>query len=231
MVTDRRNAAVLPGHPETYEVTEAGQVGEVMGALGDLRDGQGEGFECMCLGEFRSTLYDAAGQRVREADRHGPLPLLDPADPRSIPGQHRAAWAAGAPEPLRRYAEAWARGEPPAPGTVAATPLNLVFAWLGRPRGGGGAARLIARQAPLAVLGAAATDALAWAVRESDAAGLDGAVEFFASEHFTARHPKKRRVGATARDVLLRHARARHPEHVAVLERRLLRAAEDRVRR
>ncbi|MFG3505883.1 MULTISPECIES: hypothetical protein [unclassified Streptomyces] len=56
-------------------------------------------------------------------------------------------------------------------------------------------------------------------------------MEFFASAHFTARHPKKRRVDATVRDMLLRHARMRRPEHVTVLERRLLRTAEDRFRR
>lgn len=77
---------------------------------------------------------------------------------------------------------------------------------------------------------AAATDTLAWAVREIDAAGPEGAVRFFVGEHFTVRHPKKRRVGATARDTVLRRALAR-PGRVAVLERRLLRAAEDRVRR
>ncbi|RST07649.1 hypothetical protein, partial [Streptomyces sp. WAC05374] len=141
VVADRHHAAALPGHPETYEVTEPGEVGEVMDALDgpspDGGAGSSDDFVCMCLGEFGFTLYDAAGRRVREINRHGALPLLDSADPESIPGRHRAAWAAGAPEPLRRYAEGWARGEPPAPGTVGA-PLSLVFTWLGMPGGWGG---------------------------------------------------------------------------------------------
>ncbi|WP_177204451.1 MULTISPECIES: hypothetical protein, partial [unclassified Streptomyces] len=59
----------------------------------------------------------------------------------------------------------------------------------------------------------------------------DGAVEFFASEAFTSRRPKKRRVGATARDLLLRRAGSHRPALVAVLERRVLRAPEDRITR
>lgn len=237
VVSDREHTAVLPGHPDTYEVTEPGEVREVTAALAsELTPGVegGQGFECMCLGEYGFALYDASGQQIRTVDRHGSLPLLDPGDPHSIPGRHRAAWAAAAPEPLRRYAREWARGEPPAPGTVT-VPLSLVFTWLGTApaygRGGGDAARALARLAPLALLGAAQTDELAWAVRETDAAGLDGAVEFFASDHFTTRHPKKRRVGATARDRLLRCARMRRPEHIPVLERRLLPVTEDRIRR
>ncbi|WP_236244699.1 hypothetical protein [Streptomyces sp. CC210A] len=56
-------------------------------------------------------------------------------------------------------------------------------------------------------------------------------MEFFASEAFTSRHPEKRRVGATARDLLLRRARSHRPTLVAVLERRVLRAPEDRIAR
>lgn len=78
---------------------------------------------------------------------------------------------------------------------------------------------------------AAPTDELAWAVRETDRAGLAGAVRFFTSEEFTTRHPKRRRVADTARDLLLRHARSHRPGDLPVLERRLLRAPEDRVRR
>ncbi|MGI5483003.1 hypothetical protein [Streptomyces lavendofoliae] len=231
VVSDRRDGAGVPaGHPGTYEVTEPAEVAEVLGAIaGELDEDRGI-FVCMCHGRFGCVLYDAAGQRLRAVDLHGPLALLDPADPGSIPARHRAAWAAAAPEPLRQYAEAWARGTPPAREAVGA-PLHLVFGWLGASLGGTGAARGPARLAPLALLDAAATDDLAWAVRETDATGLDGAVEFFASEHFTARHPRKRRVGATARDLLLRHARTRRPEHIAVLERRVLLAAEDRIRR
>ncbi|MFF8292479.1 hypothetical protein ACF068_25045 [Streptomyces sp. NPDC016309] len=234
-VSDREHAGTVVGHPETYEVTGRAEVGEVLRALGTGGVGERDDFVCMCPGPYRFSLYDAAGRLVRTVDRHDPLPLLDPADPESIPGRHRAAWAAAAPAPLRRYAAGWARGEAPepeAPGPeVAAAPLSLVFGWLGAPSAGGGAAARVARLAPLALLGAAATDDLAWAVRQTDAAGLDGAVEFFASEHFTARHPRKRRVGTTSRELVLRHARVRRPEHVAVLERRLLRAAEDRIRR
>ncbi|WP_156694612.1 hypothetical protein [Streptomyces ficellus] len=229
----------FPGHPGTYEVTEPGEVGEVLevaaASVAEL-DGGG-GFVCMCQGEFTFALYDAADRCIRTVDRHGPLPLLDPADPASLPGRHRAAWATRAPEPLRRYAQEWARGDRTATGAVTSSdgdlstlaPLTTVLSWLGTPPSGIDAARRLARLAPLALLDGATTGALERAVRRSDRAGLDGAVEFFASEHFTARHPKRRRVGATTRDLLIRHANAHRPQHVAVLERRLLRAAEDRV--
>ncbi|MEU0670448.1 hypothetical protein ABZ508_27690 [Streptomyces lavendulocolor] len=231
VVSDRLHAAAFPGHPGTYEVTEPEEVRELLTAAVDGPAGERDDFVCMCRGEFGLVSYDAAGGPVRTVDRHGPLPLLDPALPQSIPARHRAAWAAAAPGPLRGYAEGWARGDPPAPGTVTVPP-GPVLRWLGTPPGGTlDAARDVARLAPLALLDAVATDELARAVRTADAAGLDGAVEFFASEHFTARHPKKRRVGATARELLLRHARTRRPGHAAVLERRVLLAAEDRIRR
>ncbi|KIF04205.1 hypothetical protein PL81_19995, partial [Streptomyces sp. RSD-27] len=76
-----------------------------------------------------------------------------------------------------------------------------------------------------------ATEELAWAVRGTDRAGLEGAVRFFASEEFTTRHPKRRRVPETARDLLLRHARSHRPADLPVLERRLLRTPDDRIRR
>ncbi|MFF0219828.1 hypothetical protein [Streptomyces vinaceus] len=52
-----------------------------------------------------------------------------------------------------------------------------------------------------------------------------------AAEGIPARHPKRRRVPDTARDLLLRYARSHRPADLAVLERRLLRAPDDRVRR
>ncbi len=123
-----------------------------------------------------------------------------------------------------------AGAEEPAP--PAAVPLSVALGWLGavrqEPRD---AAWLLAERAPMRLLAGAATAELAWAVRESDRAGLEGAVRFFASEEFTTRHPKRRRVPDTARDMLLRHARSHRPADLAVLERRLLRAPEDRIRR
>ncbi|MFD7440973.1 hypothetical protein [Streptomyces sp. NPDC059909] len=229
VVSDRAQLSAFPGHPSSYEITDPDEVGELVAVLADAPD-QPADFECMCQEERGLRPYDAAGQRIRSFEGHWPG-LLDPADPGSVPGRQRAAWAAAAPEALWVYAEGWARGEVPEAGGVRGVPLGLVLRWLAAPVGGRGAARMVARLAPLALLEAATTEELAWAVRETDATGLDGAVEFFASEGSTARHPKKRRVGATARDLLLRHARTRRPEHLAVLERRVLRAVGDRISR
>ncbi|MFF8829260.1 hypothetical protein [Streptomyces sp. NPDC015131] len=226
-VSDRTGRAAPPGHPEAYEIGDPGEVREVLSGLAGWTGP--EDFVCMCRGSHGLTLYDAAGRAVRTLDVHEAPPLLDPAAPGSIPARHRTAWAAAAPGPLRGYADGWAYGRPPAPGAVADVPLELVLAWLGAPPPGDGAgtwgaARRIARLAPLAVLDAAPTADVARAAPRAGTAGLDGAVEFFASEHFTARHPKKRRVAADVRDLLVRHARTSRPQHVAVLERRLLRA-------
>ncbi|GGT15291.1 hypothetical protein [Streptomyces purpureus] len=230
VVTGRaRASADFPGHPETYEINDPDEIRELLAALPEERPEPHHDFICMCQEEPALTLYDAAGQRIRSLDPHLPG-LLDPGRTDAIPGRHRAAWAAAAPEPLRGYAGRWARGEDPGPGAVRSVPLRVVLGWLGAPRSRD-AAHLLARQAPTALLEAATTDELAWAVRESDAVALDAAVGFFASEGFTARHPKKRRVGPTARDMLLRHARRHRPEHVAVLERRMLTAPEDRIKR
>ncbi|MFE3283401.1 hypothetical protein ACFXJJ_09795, partial [Streptomyces sp. NPDC059233] len=169
-----------------------------------------------------------------DADTH-PTPesnlLLDPLSPEGIPARHRARWVAAAPEGLREYAAALAGGwEDPVP--PRGVPSAVVFGWLGavrpEPRD---AAWLLAERGPWRLLAGVATEELAWAVRETDRAGLEGAVRFFASEEFTTRHPKRRRVPDTARDLLLRHARGHRPKDLPVLERRLLRAAEDRIRR
>lgn len=229
VVNEYAHAPSLPEHPSSYEISEPGEVREVVAAVAEAPSPPGD-FVCMCQEQPRIMLYEAAGQLVRSFEGLRPV-LLDPASPGSLPGRHRAAWAAAAPEPLRAYAESWARGETVSPGDERAVPLSLVFRWLGTPPSGLDAARLLARRAPLALLEAAKTEDLAWAVREADPTGLDGAVEFFASEAFTARHPKRRRVGGTARELLLRHARRRSPRHLAVLERRLLLAAEDHISR
>ncbi|WKX68635.1 hypothetical protein [Streptomyces sp. XD-27] len=229
VVTDHARPSLFPDHPSSYGITDPDEVRDLVAAVARVPP-PAEDFVCMCQEEPKLMLYDAAGQRIGGFNGHWPE-LLDPAIPGSVPGRHRAAWAAAAPEALRAYAEGWARGETVRPGTAPPVPLSIVFCWLGTPPAGGDAARLLARRAPLALLEAATTDELAWAVRETNATGLDGAVDFFSSEAFTARHPKKRRVGATARDLLLRHARTRRPEHLAVLERRVLRAVEDRISR
>ncbi|KUJ69450.1 hypothetical protein ACZ90_11205 [Streptomyces albus subsp. albus] len=230
VVSEHGRPSPLPDHPASYEITDTHEVWEVLGALGDAPRPEPDGFVCMCGDEPPLALYDAAGQRIRTVHGHRP-PLLDPAGSHSLPRRHRAAWAAAAPPALRDWAAARAQGRGAGPGTAPDAPLSLVFSWLGTPWTGGDAARLLARAAPLALLTAAATEELAWAVRQTDAAGLDGAVDFFAGAGFTTRHPKKRRVGATARDLLLRHARQHRPEHLPALERRVLRASEDRIRR
>ncbi|MFB7175688.1 hypothetical protein ACFCYM_33430 [Streptomyces sp. NPDC056254] len=220
----RPDGARHPHHPSSYEITDPDEAAEVRAVreLGRAR--------AAAAGEvlFLCTCGDDDGTRhaTPESNR-----LLDPLSPDGIPARHRARWVAAAPDALREYAGALAAGaeEAAAPRGV---PLSVAFGWLGavrqEPRD---AARLLAERAPLRLLAAAATAELAWAVRESDRAGLEGAVRFFAGEEFTTRHPKRRRVPDTARDLLLRHARSHRPADLAVLERRLLRAPEDRIRR
>ncbi|GAA4932200.1 hypothetical protein ACFPM3_03750 [Streptomyces coeruleoprunus] len=230
VVSDHGHAGRLPHHPSSYEISDPHEVREVVAAVARSPRTARADFVCMCREEPTLTLFEGAGRRIR--DVHGRWPeLLDPAVPHTIPRRHRTAWAAAAPEPLRQYAEGLAGGDDPAPGAEPSVPPALVLSWLGASRADGDAARLLARRAPLALLEATPTEELAWAVRETDAAGLDGAVEFFASEGFTTRHPKKRRVGTTALELLLRHARRHRPDCLPVLERRVLRAAEDRISR
>ncbi|WP_405978014.1 hypothetical protein [Streptomyces sp. NBC_00158] len=222
-----------PHHPQEYEILDPGDIEELVGAW-PLGTGHDEAFDCTCLGhEGRVTLHEASGQTIRSRDLSSPEPLadlLDPDTPEGIPARHRARWAAAAPAPLREYAEAVARASTPqGPHTV---PLAVVFGWLGtrRPEPAD-AASVLAVEAPMRLLADACTEELAWAVRQTDRAGLEGAVRFFASEEFTTRHPKRRRVPDTARDLLLRHARSHRPGDLAVLERRLLRTPDDRIRR
>ncbi|MET9429694.1 MULTISPECIES: hypothetical protein [unclassified Streptomyces] len=232
VVSDPAPVPALPGHPASYGITDPAEVREVVAAVTAAEAARAATtplFDCMCQDHPRLTLYDAGSQRIRTVGKP-PSDLLGPTAPGAIPRRHRDAWASAAPEPLRPYARAWAEGDVPDPGTARSVPLEVVFGWLGSPRADD-AAHVLARLAPLALLTEAPTADLAWAVRRTDTTGLDGAVAFFASEHFTTRHPKKRRIGATARDLLLRHARTRHPDQVAVLQRRLLVAADDRVTR
>ncbi|MEU2393202.1 hypothetical protein [Streptomyces sp. NPDC007369] len=224
-----------PYHPAVYGIAAPEDIADVLAAWPADAAGPGEPFECMCLDHDGSvSLYEAGGQLVRSARlaRAEELAhLLDPVAAHGIPARHRAAWVRAAPAPLQEYAEAMARGDAPG-GPRPAVPLAVVLGWLGAPRDEpGDAASLLAEEAPLRLLAAAPTAELAWAVRETDRAGLDGAVRFFAGEHFTSRHPKRRRVPDTARNLLLAHARDRRPGELPVLERRLLRGAEDRVRR
>ncbi|WP_404955091.1 hypothetical protein [Streptomyces sp. 147326] len=219
-----------PHHPNEYEVLDRAEIAEVL-ALWPQREAH-DGFECMCLGDGSVSLYEAGGERIRSAAPTGPLqPLFDPRDPAGLPARHRGRWAAAAPAGLREFARALAAGEeePPPPQGV---PPRVVFGWLGavreEPRD---AAWRLAERAPGLLLAGRSTEELAWAVRETDRTGLEGAVRFFASEVFTTRHPKRRRVPDTARDLLLRYARSHRPEDLPVLERRLLRTPEDRVRR
>ncbi|MFJ8648857.1 hypothetical protein ACIRNI_22380 [Streptomyces sp. NPDC093546] len=234
VVSDGAPVPALPGHPATYKITDPAEVREVVTAVAAAEaataaDPGRLAFACMCQDHPRLAFYDAGRQRIRTVGWH-PSDLLEPSAPESIPRRHREAWAAAAPAPLRHYARAWAGGDVPDSRTARSVPLETVFGWLGAPRADD-AAYAVAHLAPFALLTEAPTADLAWAVRRTDATGLDGAVTFFASEHFTTRHPKKRRVGATARDLLLRHAHTRHPHQVAVLQRRLLVAADDRVTR
>ncbi|WP_147419997.1 hypothetical protein [Streptomyces sp. WM6372] len=222
----------LPHHPAEYEIRDPGEIRELLAAWPQDTGSDGP-FECMCLGhDGRVTLYEAGGQSVRSValSRAEPLAhLLDPAATEGVPSRHRSRWAQAAPARLRAYAGAVARGEEPGrPGI----PLALVFSWLGARRAQeADAASVLAVEAPVRLLADAPTAELAWAVRETDRGGLDGAVRFFARDEFTTRHPKRRRVPDTARDLLLRHARSHRPADLPVLERRLLRAPDDRVRR
>ncbi|MET9571442.1 hypothetical protein ACFYNW_29470 [Streptomyces virginiae] len=220
----RADGARHPHHPSSYEITDPAETAEVRAVreLGRARAAAaGEVlFTCACGDD------DGTRHPTPESNR-----LLDPLSPDGIPARHRARWAAAAPGALREYAGALAAGaeDPAAPRGV---PLSVAFGWLGavreEPRD---AAWLLAERAPLRLLAGADTAELAWAVRESDRAGLEGAVRFFAGEEFTSRHPKRRRVPDTARDLLLRHARSHRPADLAVLERRLLRTPQDRIRR
>ncbi|MGZ9934068.1 hypothetical protein ACXNSR_29800 [Streptomyces sp. NC-S4] len=217
----RSDGARHPHHPGTYVISDPAEIGAVESARRPVGDRPvDDTFECMCHEDLR-------------ADHHVPQVrrLLDPLSPEGIPARHRARWVAAAPAELREYAGALAAGEeePRAPHGV---PPGTLFGWLGavrdEPRD---AAWLLAERAPGRLLAGTPTEQLAWGVRETDRAGLDGAVRFFASEEFTTRHPKRRRVPDTARDLLLRHARSHRPADLPVLERRLLRAPEDRIRR
>ncbi|OEJ34284.1 hypothetical protein BGK67_25715 [Streptomyces subrutilus] len=214
----RRDGARHPHHPPTYEISDRDEIKAVTAAR--PHPVEDRGFTCMCAESSQGAHLTDEAVRLR-----------DPLSPDGIPARHRARWAAAAPERLREYARALARGEDE-PGLPRGVPLGVVFSWLGavreEPRD---AAWLLAERAPVRLLAGAATEELAWAVRETDRAGLEGAVRFFASEEFTARHPKRRRVADTARDRLLGHARSHRPGDLPVLERRLLRTPQDRVRR
>ncbi|MFF4387597.1 hypothetical protein ACFY0G_12550 [Streptomyces sp. NPDC001552] len=231
-----------PHHPAYYEIVEPDEIAEVLAVWPEEtppraapqgpRDPNIEYLSCGCWehedgpGADDPRIVQVPGGILPEPLRR----LLDPAAPDGIPARHRARWVAAAPTQLRGYAEAMARGEEPEPPPGVS--LATAFSWQGAaPHERPDAASLLAERAPLRLLTGAPTAELAWAVRETDRAGLDGAVRFFASEEFTTRHPKRRRVPDTARDLLLRHARSHRPADLPVLERRLLRAPEDRIRR
>ncbi|MCJ0872923.1 hypothetical protein [Streptomyces sp. AP-93] len=244
-VRDAKSADGHPYHPARYEITDPAEVAEVLAVLPAERvpepgsgglaeaDPEVDYFTCMCM-EHEPDPFDATDDpaiRHVPSDRPGRLArLLDPGAPDGIPARHRARWVAAAPEVLRGYDGAMARGEdPPRPARI---PLAAAFSWQGAVREDPtNAASLLAELAPPRLLVGASTEDLAWAVRETDRGGLDAAVRFFASEEFTTRHPKRRRVPDTARDLLLRHARSHRPRDLPVLERRLLRMPDDRVRR
>ncbi|RST05905.1 MULTISPECIES: hypothetical protein [Streptomyces] len=219
----RADGARHPHHPTAYEISDPAEIREVRAVrrIGRQRVAAAEdAVVCMCW-EHDESLHPTP-----ESNR-----LLDPLSPEGIPARHRARWAAAAPEALREYAEALARGEEE-PDPPRGVPYAVVFGWLGAPRTEPrDAAWLLAERGPWRLLAGVGTAELAWAVRETDRAGLEGAVRFFASEEFTTRHPKRRRVPDTARDLLLRHARSHRPGDLAVLERRLLRTPDDRIRR
>ncbi|MEU9179078.1 hypothetical protein AB0C90_19880 [Streptomyces sp. NPDC048550] len=231
--SSRTDGQAHPHHPAEYGITDPEQVRELLATWPD-DTGAADHFACMCLGhEGRVTLYEASGQLVRTVHVSPSEPmahLLDPADADGIPGRHRTGWAQAAPAGLREYAGAMALGS--APDNRPAVPLSVVFGWLGTPLPHeADAASVLAVEAPMRLLADEPTDELAWAVRESGRVGLEGAVRFFASEEFTTRHPKRRRVPDTARNLLLAHARSHRPTDLPVLERRLLRTPDDRVRR
>ncbi|MFF4266350.1 hypothetical protein ACFY7Y_29215 [Streptomyces virginiae] len=220
-----------PHHPDAYEILDRAEIAEVLALW--PRGEPHDDFACMCHGDGGVSLYEAGGGRIRSAPPSGPLrPLFDPLDPAGLPARHRDRWAAAAPAGLREYAADLARGTDPGPAHAPGVPSAVVFGRLGavreEPRD---AAWLLADRAPVRLPAGRPTEELAWAVRETDRTGLEGAVRFFASEEFTTWHPKRRRVPDTARDLLLRHARGHRPTDLPVLERRLLRAPEDRIRR
>ncbi|MGW6687180.1 hypothetical protein [Streptomyces sp. NPDC054961] len=241
-VRDGASRDAHPHHPSRYEITDAGELAEVLAVwpaeqVPERSPERGApprsdiDFTC-CEGE--ADPFDHPGDpAIRHVPPHRPGPLsrlLDPGASDGIPARHRARWAADAPEPLRAYARALALGGDPAP--PAGIRLSAAFSWQGAVRATPtDAASVLAELAPRRLLVGAATADLAWAVRETDRDGLGAAVRFFASEEFTTRHPKRRRVPDTARDLLLRHARSHRPQDLPVLERRLLRVPDDRVRR
>ncbi|MFD0380927.1 hypothetical protein [Streptomyces sp. NPDC127112] len=216
----RADGARHPHHPRTYEISDPEEIRAYRAVvrLGHELAGPDPVF-CSC-GD------DTGAHPSPERDR-----LLDPLSPEGIPARHRARWVAAAPAAVREYAGALAAGAEN-PDLPRGVPPALVFGWLGavreEPRD---AAWLLAERGPSRLLAGLPTEELAWAVRETDRAGLEGAVRFFASEEFTTRHPKRRRVPDTARDRLLRHARGHRPADLPVLERRLLRTPDDRIRR
>ncbi|MEU8438079.1 hypothetical protein AB0F18_35315 [Streptomyces sp. NPDC029216] len=217
----RADGARHPHHPTSYEISDPAEIRAYRAVVRFGRErAPTDVVLCSC------DHGTGVAHPTPESDR-----LLDPLSPEGIPARHRARWVAAAPVALREYAAALAAGaeEPDPPRGV---PLAVVFGWLGavreEPRD---AARLLAELGPRRLLAGVATEELAWAVRETDRAGLEGAVRFFVSEEFTTRHPKRRRVTDTARDRLLRHARSHRPADLPVLERRLLRTPDDRIRR
>ncbi|MFF2198107.1 hypothetical protein [Streptomyces sp. NPDC058157] len=217
----RADGARHPHHPKSYEINDPAEIRAYRAVVRFGRElADPDVAFCTCGDGTGVTHPTPASNR-----------LLDPLSPEGIPARHRARWVAAAPAAVREYAEALAAGaEDPEP--PRGVPPALAFGWLGavreEPRD---AASLLAELAPARLLAGVATEELAWAVRETDRAGLEGAVRFFASEGFTTRHPKRRRVPDTARDRLLRHARSHRPGDLPVLERRLLRTPDDRIRR
>ncbi|MFF4580787.1 hypothetical protein [Streptomyces sp. NPDC001389] len=221
----RPDGARHPHHPARYEIADPAEIREVravrrIGRRRAAAAAAGGVVFCACGDD------DGTAHPTPESNR-----LLDPLSPDGIPARHRERWAAAAPQALRAYARALAGGEEE-PGPPRGVPYAVVFGWLGavraEPRD---AAWLLAERGPRRLLAGVSTEELAWAVRGTDRAGLEGAVRFFASEEFTTRHPKRRRVPDTARDLLLRHARSHRPADLPVLERRLLHTPDDRIRR
>lgn len=239
-VRDAKTRAGHPHHPSSYEIVDPQEIAEVLAVWPEepapvgTHEPSDPGIEflsCMCHEYGPGDTDDPRVRELPDVVRPQPLArLLDPWAPDGIPARHRARWAAAAPEGLRGYAEAMARGEEPEP--AAGIALSAAFAWQGAVRENpADAASLLAAAAPLRLLAAARTADLARAVRRTDRGGLDAAVRFFASEEFTTRHPKHRRVPDTARNLLLAYARSHRPADLPVLERRLLRSTDDRVRR